>query len=63
MRREIFYSIAVLRMTAASSDGAQALAPKEQLGKSIFFDRNLSINNNQSCRGIKTFETCSCAND
>jgi cytochrome c peroxidase len=26
-----------------------ALAPEEQLGKSIFFDENLSINQNQSC--------------
>lgn len=28
---------------------AQALTPKESLGKSIFFDANLSINKNQSC--------------
>ena len=28
---------------------AQALSDEEQLGKSIFFDTNLSINNNQSC--------------
>jgi cytochrome c peroxidase len=28
---------------------AMALTPIEQLGKSIFFDTNLSINNNQSC--------------
>jgi cytochrome c peroxidase len=26
-----------------------ALAPKEELGKAIFFDKNLSINRNQSC--------------
>lgn len=28
---------------------AAVLSPKEQLGKSIFFDENLSINGNQSC--------------
>ncbi len=28
---------------------AQTLTPEEQLGKSIFFDTNLSINGNQSC--------------
>ncbi len=28
---------------------SQALTPKEELGKAIFFDENLSSNNNQSC--------------
>jgi cytochrome c peroxidase len=28
---------------------AQALTPEDQLGKSIFFDQNLSIKNNQAC--------------
>ncbi len=28
---------------------SQALTPKEDLGKAIFFDENLSINSNQSC--------------
>jgi cytochrome c peroxidase len=28
---------------------AADLLPEEQLGKSIFFDENLSINQNQSC--------------
>jgi cytochrome c peroxidase len=28
---------------------AQALSPEEQLGKSIFFDQNLSIDQNQAC--------------
>lgn len=28
---------------------SQALTPKEELGKKIFFDENLSINSNQSC--------------
>ena len=33
--------------SAAAAD--TALSAKEQLGKSIFFDENLSINQNQSC--------------
>lgn len=33
-----------------------ALAPKEQLGKSIFFDENLSINKNQACAVCHGFE-------
>jgi len=34
---------------ALGAGTAQALSDKEQLGKSIFFDINLSINQNQSC--------------
>jgi cytochrome c peroxidase len=34
---------------AVGAGTAQALSDEEQLGKSIFFDTNLSINNNQSC--------------
>jgi len=34
---------------AVGAGTAQALTDEEQLGKSIFFDTNLSINNNQSC--------------
>jgi len=34
---------------AVGAGTAQALTDQEQLGKSIFFDMNLSINNNQSC--------------
>ena len=34
---------------ATATAVAQALTPTEELGKSIFFDDNLSINNNQSC--------------
>ncbi len=33
-----------------------ALSPNEQLGKSIFFDRNLSINQNQSCAACHALE-------
>lgn len=38
----------VLYVGAAWAEGP-TLTPKEQLGKSIFFDQNLSINRNQSC--------------
>ncbi len=41
---------AILAATAATSSAyAAILMPIEQLGKSIFFDINLSINQNQSC--------------
>jgi cytochrome c peroxidase len=43
-------SAAVLAATAAASSAyAEDLTAIEQLGKSIFFDNNLSINLNQSC--------------
>jgi len=38
----------VLWLTTATAV-AQALTPTEELGKSIFFDESLSLNNNQSC--------------
>jgi cytochrome c peroxidase len=38
-----------LLVVAVGSGTAQALTPIEQLGKSIFFDKTLSINENQSC--------------
>jgi cytochrome c peroxidase len=39
----------VVATLAFSVAAGQALTPAEQLGKSIFFDASLSINNNQSC--------------
>jgi cytochrome c peroxidase len=39
----------MLLLAASTIVSADSLAPKEQLGKSIFFDDNLSINQNQSC--------------
>jgi len=39
----------VLFATIFGAATAKELMPQEQLGKSIFFDQNLSINNNQSC--------------
>jgi cytochrome c peroxidase len=38
--------LAVLVGTAVAQTG---LTPKEELGKAIFFDENLSFNTNQSC--------------
>ena len=36
-------------MTSAADAQSTDLTPLEQLGKSIFFDEDLSINGNQSC--------------
>src|SRR5512139_785501 len=43
----ILLGVMILLGLAAAS--AVALSPQENLGKSVFFDQNLSINNNQSC--------------
>ena len=45
-QRTILFTALLL---AAGGGNAFALTPQEELGKSIFFDDNLSINNNQSC--------------
>jgi len=39
----------ILALGLLSAGAAHALTDEEQLGKSIFFDNNLSIENNQSC--------------
>jgi len=41
--------VGVLLVALVISAAAQSLTPEQQLGKSIFFDENLSINQNQSC--------------
>jgi cytochrome c peroxidase len=43
------YSLMASLMVAAGAAYAQVLEPVEELGKSIFFDGALSINENQSC--------------
>jgi cytochrome c peroxidase len=47
----LFFSIVILLAGFNLSDGAddQILSVKEQLGKSIFFDKQLSLKRNQSC--------------
>jgi len=40
---------AALLLVAAASAAQASLTDQEQLGKNLFFDTNLSINNNQSC--------------
>lgn len=47
MRQRAFVVLSVSFFAGCS--GAQSLTPIEQLGKSIFFDDQLSINKNQSC--------------
>jgi cytochrome c peroxidase len=40
---------ALIIISVIGTGAAQALTPVEQLGKSIFFDKNLSLKKNQSC--------------
>jgi cytochrome c peroxidase len=48
--RKVFVFVIVLMFVAISGiSRAQSLAPIEELGKAIFFDQNLSINENESC--------------
>ena len=49
MRRANIVSAALLLVAGGGSAFAQGLTPQQELGKSIFFDQNLSINDNQSC--------------
>ena len=52
MKHKKYYLYYTLMASLAVSTGtAQALSDEEQLGKSIFFDDNLSINANQPCAG------------
>lgn len=46
----LFLGVVLIALVALPlAVGANSLTPEEQLGKSIFFDENLSINQNQSC--------------
>lgn len=47
--KKILLFLLVLLFTATGISTAATLEPIEQLGKSIFFDKNLSINKNQAC--------------
>jgi len=53
MRRKFVFlaaaACAVLTMLVVTVPAQVSLTPKEQLGKDIFFDENLSLNYNQSC--------------
>jgi cytochrome c peroxidase len=40
---------AILLLIVGVSAAQGGLTPKEELGKALFFDQNLSLNNNQSC--------------
>jgi cytochrome c peroxidase len=48
-KKVLVFAVILLSASLAGLAAAQDLTPIEQLGKSIFFDKNLSINNNQSC--------------
>jgi cytochrome c peroxidase len=41
--------IVFIALCGAATAGATGMSPKQELGKKIFFDKNLSINANQSC--------------
>lgn len=49
MRYTALFLSTTLLLGAAGADSAGALEPVEQLGKSIFFDKSLSLKKNQSC--------------
>jgi cytochrome c peroxidase len=40
---------AVLTMLVVTLPAQQALTPREELGRAIYFDTKLSLNENQSC--------------
>ena len=48
---------ACLLLPIAAAASAQNLTLQEELGKSIFFDQSLSINNNQACAACHSPET------
>jgi cytochrome c peroxidase len=49
MKKKISVVLGILFLVSVMVVSASALTPAEQLGKSIFFDTNLSFNSNQSC--------------
>jgi len=51
-----FLMAIVLIAAGAGIAPAQTLTPQQQLGKDIFFEKNLSINANQSCAVCHTPE-------
>jgi len=49
IRKFFVFSILFLAAIGWGVAAAGDLTPKEDLGKHLFFDKNLSVNNNQSC--------------
>jgi len=51
MKKWILIAVGLIALTVMVStvSSVPVLTDKQQLGKSIFFDKNLSINSNQSC--------------
>ena len=49
MIKRISIVFSILFLVSVIGVSASALTPNEQLGKTIFFDESLSVNNNQSC--------------
>ena len=44
-----FFILSIIFILCETAGAVHVLTPAEQLGKSIFFDKNLSINRNQAC--------------
>lgn len=59
MKRKILFTGLVLLISAAfvTSSSSQELDPKEELGKLLFFDQNLSVNGKQACATCHAPET------
>lgn len=49
MKKVVVITLGVMFLLSWMAVRAVALSPQESLGKRIFFDQNLSINNNQAC--------------
>ncbi len=45
----VFLTVVIIFSFPTLTEAVHKLTPLEQLGKSIFFDKNLSVNRNQSC--------------
>jgi len=55
-RLAVGMSVLTILVTLAGVAASEDLTPNQQLGKSIFFDDNLSINRNQSCAACHAAE-------
>ncbi len=49
MAKKVAVLLSIVFLVSVIGVSASALTPQEQLGKDLFFDKNLSLNSNQSC--------------
>jgi cytochrome c peroxidase len=45
----VLLAVATIMVIVAAASAQDSLTPQQELGKQLFFDQNLSLNNNQSC--------------